>query len=131
MSMDVRATTPRRVTLMLWALSLGTFLTTSSGATRSPFLLDMARDLDTDLMAVANLMAAMSVTWGITSLIAGTASDRLGRKVILTGAIVLVGAAMAGGGLAGSYMAAMVWVLAGGIGGGGLFGGGISGGSCA
>jgi hypothetical protein len=29
-------TTPARVTLMLWALTLGAFLTTSSGATRSP-----------------------------------------------------------------------------------------------
>jgi DHA1 family inner membrane transport protein len=116
------ATTPQRVTLMLWALTLGAFLTTSSGATRSPFLLDMAHDLDTDLMAVANLMAAMSVTWGITSLIAGTASDRLGRKVILTGAIVLVGAAMGGIGLAGSYPAAVLWVLAGGVGGGSFMG---------
>src|SRR6188508_3020472 len=77
MHMDGRAlpTPDRRVTWMLWALTLGSFLTTSSGATRSPFLLDMAHDLDTDLLAVANLMAAMSVTWGIASLVAGTASD--------------------------------------------------------
>jgi DHA1 family inner membrane transport protein len=124
MSEDGRAATapPQRVTLMLWALTLGAFLTTSSGATRSPFLLDMARDLDTDMMAIANLMAAMSVTWGITSLIAGAASDRLGRKVILTGAIVLVGAAMAGIGVAGSYSSAVLWVLAGGIGGGSFMG---------
>ena len=103
MRMDGRAlqTPAGRVTWMLWALTLGSFLTTSSGATRSPFLLDMARDLDTDLMAVANLMAAMSVTWGIASLVAGTASDRFGRKAILTGAIVLVGGAMGGIGLAG------------------------------
>jgi DHA1 family inner membrane transport protein len=112
----------RRVTSMLWALTLGSFLTTSSGATRSPFLLDMAHDLNTDLMAVANLMAAMSVTWGIASLVAGTASDRFGRKAILTGAIVLVGAAMGGIGLAGSYLAAVIWVLAGGIGGGSFMG---------
>jgi DHA1 family inner membrane transport protein len=124
MSLDDRAAavSDKRVSLMLWALTLGAFLTTSSGATRSPFLLDMARDLDTDLMAVANLMAAMSVTWGITSLIAGTASDRLGRKVILTGAIVLVGAAMAGVGTAQSYTAAVLWVLAGGVGGGSFMG---------
>ena len=115
-------TTPRRVTLMLWALTFGAFLTTSSGATRSPFLLDMARDLDSDLMAVANLMAVMSTSWGIMSLIAGTASDRLGRKVILTGAIVLVGGAMAGIGLADSYTAAVLWVLAGGVGGGSFMG---------
>lgn len=113
---------PGRVTLMLWALTLGSFLTTSSGATRSPFLLDMAHDLDTDLMAVANLMAAMSVTWGIASLVAGAASDRFGRKAILTAAIVLVGAAMGGIGLADSYLAAVIWVLAGGIGGGSFMG---------
>jgi DHA1 family inner membrane transport protein len=107
---------------MLWALTLGAFLTTSSGATRSPFLLDMARDLDTDLMAVANLMAAMSVTWGIASLVAGTASDRFGRKAILTAAIVLVGAAMAGIGVADSYTMAVLCVLAGGIGGGSFMG---------
>ena len=124
MSVDIRvaATSPGRVTLMLWALTFGAFLTTSSGATRSPFLLDMARDLDTDLMAVANLMAAMSVTWGIASLVAGTASDRLGRKAILTGAIVLVGAAMGGIGLADSYLTAVLCVLAGGIGGGSFMG---------
>src|SRR3954469_118515 len=122
MDVDGRAATPQRVTLMLGALTLGAFLTTSSGATRSPFLLDMAHDLDTDLMAVANLMAAMSVTWGITSLIAGTTSDRLGGKAILTGAIVLVGAAMGGVGLADSYLAAVLWVLAGGIGGGSFMG---------
>jgi DHA1 family inner membrane transport protein len=123
MSLDDRAAvSDKRVSLMLWALTLGAFLTTSSGATRSPFLLDMARDLDTDLMAVANLMAAMSVTWGITSLIAGTASDRLGRKVILTGAIVLVGLAMGGVGTAQSYTAAVLWVLAGGVGGGSFMG---------
>src|SRR4051812_16872885 len=123
MDLDGRAaTSPRRVMLMLWALTFGAFLTTSSGATRSPFLLDMARDLDTDLMAVANLMAAMSVSWGIMSLIAGTASDRLGRKLILTSAIVLVGVAMAGIGTAGSYSAAVLWVLAGGVGGGSFMG---------
>jgi len=124
MRVDGRAApvSPRRVTLMLWALTLGSFLTTSSGATRSPFLLDMAHDLDTDLMAIANLMAAMSVTWGIASLVAGAASDRFGRKAILTGAIVLVGASMGGIGLTGSYLGAVVWVLAGGIGGGSFMG---------
>jgi DHA1 family inner membrane transport protein len=116
------AVTRSRVTLMLWTLTFGSFLTTSSGATRSPFLLDMARDLDTDLAAVANLMAIMAVSWGIMSLVAGTASDRVGRKPILIAAIIMVGLAMAGIGLAGSYPAAVLWGLAGGIGGGGFMG---------
>jgi len=110
------------VGLLLGTLTLGAFLTTTSGAARSPFLLDMANDLGTDLTAVANLMAIMAVTWGMASLVAGTASDRLGRKVILTGAIVAVGVAMAGMGLAQSYAEAVFWGLAGGIGGGSFMG---------
>lgn len=112
----------RRVVLMLWTLTLGSFLTTSSGTTRSPFLLDMAHDLNTDLTSIGNLMAITAVTWGIMSLVAGTVSDRIGRKPILVGAIVLVGVAMVGIGVAGSYAAAVVWGLAGGIGGGGFMG---------
>jgi DHA1 family inner membrane transport protein len=111
-----------RVTLMLWTLTLGTFLTTSSGTTRSPFLLDMARDLDTDLTSIGNLMAVTAVAWGIMSLVAGTVSDRIGRKAILVSAIITVGVAMIGTGTAGSYAAAVVWGLAGGIGGGSFMG---------
>ncbi|MGE3913653.1 MAG: MFS transporter [Chloroflexota bacterium] len=124
MSVDRLAgtTAQRRVMLMLWSLTFGSFLTTSSGATRSPFLLDMARDLETDLTSVANLMAIMAVTWGIMSLVAGTVSDRIGRKPILIGSIVMVGVAMAGIGLAPSYPVAVIWGLAGGIGGGGFMG---------
>jgi DHA1 family inner membrane transport protein len=110
------------VGLLLGTLTLGAFLTTTSGAARSPFLLDMANDLGTDLTAVANLMAIMAVTWGMASLVAGTASDRLGRKVILTGAIVAVGLAMGGMGLAQTYPQAVFWGLAGGIGGGSFMG---------
>lgn len=127
MRVDSGVTTDRagpagRVGLLLWTLTLGAFLTTTSGAARSPFLLDMANDLNTDLTAVANLMAIMAVTWGMASLVAGTASDRFGRKVILTGATVVVGVAMAGMGMAGTYPAAVFWGLAGGIGGGSFMG---------
>jgi DHA1 family inner membrane transport protein len=111
-----------RVGLLLSALTAGAFLTTASGAARSPFLLDMANDLGTDLASVANLMAITAVTWGMASLVAGTASDRFGRKIILTGAIVAVGVAMAGMGLARSYSQAVFWGLAGGIGGGSFMG---------
>ena len=114
--------TAKRVVLMLWTLTLGTFLTTSSGTTRSPFLLDMARDLNTDLTSIGNLMAVTAVAWGIMSLVAGTVSDRIGRKPIMIGAIMLVGTAMIGLGTAGSYAMAVLWGLAGGIGGGSFMG---------
>ncbi|MCC7367774.1 MAG: MFS transporter [Chloroflexi bacterium] len=116
------AAASRGVWLMIVVLTCGTFLATSSGTTRSPFLLDMAQDLGTDLPAVANLVAIMSVSWGIMSLVAGTLSDRVGRKNILVGAVIGVGAAMVGIGTAQTYPVAVFWALAGGIGGGSFMG---------
>jgi DHA1 family inner membrane transport protein len=116
------ATSARRVVLMLWALTAASFLTTSSGTTRSPFLLDMARDLDTDLTSIGNLMAITAVTWGIMSLVAGAVSDSIGRKPIMIGAILTVAVSMIGIGMAGSYGMAVLWGLAGGIGGGSFMG---------
>jgi len=87
---------------MPWALlaaaCLGMFAASSSGTTRAPFLIDMARDLGTSLPMVANLMAMTSIAWGITSLMAGAASDRWGRRPFLVGgpiglALCLVGVA--------------------------------------
>ena len=108
---------------MPWALlaaaCLGMFAASSSGTTRAPFLLDMARDLSTSLTWVANLMAMTSISWGITSLIAGAGSDRWGRRPFLIGgplglALCLVGVAMSS-----SYLAVAVAVtLAGGFAGG-------------
>jgi predicted MFS family arabinose efflux permease len=74
---------------MPWALlaaaCLGMFAASASGTTRAPFLLDMARDLDASLTLVANLMALTSISWGVTSLIAGAWSDRWGRRPFLVG----------------------------------------------
>ena len=74
---------------MPWALlaaaCLGMFAASSSGTTRAPFLLDMARDLSASLPLVANLMAATSIAWGISSVFAGAASDRWGRRPFLVG----------------------------------------------
>src|SRR5437868_9095813 len=70
---------------MLLALAFATFLVTGNGIAISPFLLDMARDLGMSLAAVANLVALSSITWGVASLFAGAASDRIGRKPILIG----------------------------------------------
>jgi DHA1 family inner membrane transport protein len=91
---------------MPWALlaaaCLGMFAASSSGTTRAPFLIDMARDLGTSLPMVANLMALTSISWGVTSLMAGAASDRWGRRAFLIGgpiglALCLVGVALSPG----------------------------------
>ncbi|RYJ03703.1 MAG: hypothetical protein EON47_03150, partial [Acetobacteraceae bacterium] len=64
---------------MPWALlaaaCLGMFAASSSGTTRAPFLIDMARDLATSLPMVANLMAMTSIAWGAASLVAGAPGD--------------------------------------------------------
>lgn len=89
---------------MPWGLviagCIGMFAATATGTTRAPFLPDMAADLDVSLPAIANLFGVTALSWGIASYLAGSASDRLGRRVFLIGApaclaLALVAAAQA------------------------------------
>jgi predicted MFS family arabinose efflux permease len=107
---------------MLATLSAVTFLVTGSGIALSPFLLDIARDLGTTLAAVANLVAGMSITWGAVSVVAGAASDRIGRRPVLVAAVLTLGAARIGLALSQSYGTAGMWQLLAGVGGGGFMG---------
>jgi DHA1 family inner membrane transport protein len=72
---------------MPWALlatgALAMFAAASSGTTRAPFLLDMARDLSTSMPLVADLVAATSISWAVTGMVAGALSDRWGRRPFL------------------------------------------------
>jgi predicted MFS family arabinose efflux permease len=88
----------------------------------SPFLLDIARDLGTTLGAVANLVAAMSITWGAVSVAAGAASDRIGRRPVLVAAVLTLGVARIGLAFSQGYGAAGMWQLLAGVGGGGFMG---------
>lgn len=108
--------------LMLLALCSATFLVTGNGVAVSPFLLDMSRDLGTDLAAVANLVALSSLTWGLASLVAGAASDRLGRKPILVGGLGILVLSPLGVAAAGSYLGVAAWRVIGGLGGGAYMG---------
>jgi predicted MFS family arabinose efflux permease len=108
---------------MPWALlaaaCLGMFAASSSGTTRAPFLIDMARDLDTSLPVVANLMAMTSIAWGVTSLMAGAASDRWGRRPFLIGGPIGLALSLAGVAAAPDYLAMVLAVsLAGAFAGG-------------
>lgn len=107
---------------MLLALCFATFLVTGNGVAISPFLLDMARDLGTSLAAVANLVALSSITWGVASLFAGAASDRIGRKPILIGGLVVLILSPLGVALSQSYPAVAAWRTIGGVGGGAFMG---------
>jgi DHA1 family inner membrane transport protein len=107
---------------MLATLSAVTFLVTGSAIALSPFLLDIARDLGTTLTAVANLVGVMSISWGVVSVAAGAASDRVGRRPVLVAAVLTLGAARLGFALSQGYGAAVLWQLLAGVGGGGFMG---------
>src|SRR5579872_1109277 len=104
---------------MPWALlavaSLGMFTVAASGTTRAPFLIDMARDLFVSVPLVANLVAVTSIAWGITSIFAGTGSDRWGRRPFLIGGPLALALATTGVAAADSFIAVAAWAtLAGG-----------------
>ena len=107
---------------MLTTLSVVTFLVTGSAIALAPFLLDVARDLGTTLAAVANLVGVMSVSWGVVSVTAGAASDRIGRRPVLVAAVLALGVARLGLALCHDYGAAVLWQLLAGVGGGGFTG---------
>lgn len=103
---------------MPWALlaacCLGMFAASSSGTTRAPFLIDMARDLEASLPLVANLMAITSVAWGIASLFAGAGSDRWGRRPFLIGGPLCLALCMVGLSTSASFLEAAAWSALGG-----------------
>lgn len=108
--------------LLLGTLCSTTFVVTGAGTSLAPFLLDMARDLGRDLAAVSNLVALQSATWGLMSLAAGAASDRLGRRPILILGVLLLGGARLGLAGAEAYGWAAAAQLLGGLGGGAYMG---------
>ena len=86
---------------LIGAASLGMFACTSSGTTRAPFLIDMARDLSVSMPLVANLISLTATAWGVSSAVAGWLSDVVGRRSVLVLslfglAVTLVGQALAG-----------------------------------
>ena len=102
--------------LLLAAASLAMFTVAASGTTRAPFLIDMARDLSVSVPLIANLIAITSISWGMTSMIAGAGSDRWGTRPFLIGgplglAVTTIGVAMGG-----NFLAVAAWAtLAGGF----------------
>jgi predicted MFS family arabinose efflux permease len=104
---------------MPWALliaaSFAMFTVAASGTTRAPFLIDMARDLSTSVPVIANLVAITSISWGITSIIAGTGADRWGTRPFLIGGPLGLALTTIGVATGGSFVAVATWAtLAGG-----------------
>jgi MFS transporter, DHA1 family, inner membrane transport protein len=102
--------------VLLLAASLAMFTVAASGTTRAPFLIDMARDLSASVPLIANLTAITSVTWGITSIIAGAGSDRWGRRPFLIGGPLGLSVMTVGVASGDSFFSVATWAtLAGGF----------------
>ena len=95
--------------VLIAAAILGSFAATSSGTTRAPFLIDMARDFDVSMPLVANLVSLTATTWGITSALGGWASDRVGRRVLLVVAPIGLAATMVLQAVSGTFLGLATW----------------------
>ena len=111
----------RRLALLV-ALAGGGLLSTATTVGITPFLLDIAHDFGTNLAAAGNLVAVRSVTWGVASLFAGAASDRLGRRPLLVAGLLTLFVSGAAVAWSSSYAWMAVWRLVGGLGGGAFMG---------
>jgi len=100
--------------LLIWATCLATFTITASGSTRTPFLMDMSRDLDVSLAMVANLFGITSIAWGLASFFAGIGSDVMGRRPFLVGAPLALTGAMVGLAEGSSFLSVAAWATLGG-----------------
>jgi DHA1 family inner membrane transport protein len=100
---------PRVPWALVAACCLGSFAATSSGTTRAPFLLDMARDLAASVPLIANLFAMTATAWGIASLVGGVGSDRFGRRPFLLGGPVVLTIAMLGVAWSATYLEVAFW----------------------
>jgi predicted MFS family arabinose efflux permease len=88
----------------------------------APFLTAMSGDLRANLAAVANLFSVQALSWGVASLVAGSLSDRTGRRPVLVVAILILGVSRLGLSAAQTYPAALLWNLLSGVGGGAFMG---------
>ena len=103
--------TKLRLLGMLAALSAAAFLLSTSGVALAPFFQPISQALQTDIAAVANLFSMTAIAWGLVSLLAGAASDWVGRQPILIGAVLMMGIAQTGFAHAESYPVAAAWQI--------------------
>jgi MFS transporter, DHA1 family, inner membrane transport protein len=107
---------------VLLSLVVASYLANVSAIAMTPFLLEIAQELDADLAAMGILLAVGSITWAVVSMFAGVASDRYGRRPVLL--LGLLGLALAPLSLAATtfYWVAVLSRFSGGFGGGAFMG---------
>lgn len=113
--------TPRLAAVLIAACA-ATFIVTTSGNSLAPFLQVIAADTQTSLAAIAHLISFAAISWGVFSWLAGSASDRIGRKPILICAMLLLAITRFGFAHAHSYTVALTWHVISGVAGGSFLG---------
>ncbi len=93
----------------------GMFMSGSIGTGRAPFLLQMAGDLQVDIVVLAHMLAGSSMAVGVSSFFTGPLADRLGRRGLLVGALVVMAAMMAGSAAASAYWQVLLTAVLGGL----------------
>ena len=93
----------------------GMFMSGSIGTGRAPFLLQMAGDLDVDIVVLSHMLAGSSVAVGVSSFFTGPLAERLGRRGLLVGALAVMAAMMAGSAAAWAYWQVLLAAVLGGL----------------
>jgi predicted MFS family arabinose efflux permease len=109
---------PRAAALPLGLLAVGgagMFMSGSIGTGRAPFLLQMAADLDVDIVVLSHMLAGSSVAVGVSSFFTGPLATRLGRRGLLVGALAVMAAMMAGSAAAWAYWQVLLAAVVGGL----------------
>ena len=74
----------------------------------------MGHDLGVSVPLVANLVSFTATSWGVASAVAGSLSDRVGRRAMLVGGLFALAIAMVGQAFAGDFFWVAVWATLGG-----------------
>ncbi len=104
-------------TLVLVLLSLAAFSTFTVTLMLGPLLVDLAREFDTSVAIVGQIVAAMALTRVITTPLVGPLSDAYGRRLMLLSGLALMVVGVLGSALAWSYGSLLAFRL---VTGGGL-----------
>jgi predicted MFS family arabinose efflux permease len=91
------------------------FMSGSIGTGRAPFLLQMAGDLDVDIVVLSHMLAGSSVAVGVSSFFTGPLAERLGRRGLLVGALAVMAVMMAGSAAAWAYWQVLLAAVVGGL----------------
>ncbi len=70
----------------------------------SPLFPTIARELNLDYSDIGTIAGALALAWGFAALVMGSLSDRIGRRKVLTGALILFSLLIGASGLATGLM---------------------------